>query len=500
MKLFTAEQIRAWDKYTIENEPIHSIELMERAASACTRYLVDHFGSASFLILAGTGNNGGDGLAIARQLKQSGKDVSVLHIGAATLSSDCETNLQRLKPFGIPNKKISYGYEMPAAPAAGTVVIDAILGSGQNRPLEGLEKVVAETVNTWDRDVVAIDIPTGIFADRSSSGNTAIRARYTLSFQVPKLCFMVPENEEYVGEWTTLDIGLSRSYYNITPALFEYTEMEDIRSMLQPRRMFSHKGQFGTALLLGGQKGMMGAAILAARACLRSGVGKLVSRVPGCGLNLMQVAAPEVICSVDENQDFLANLPGDLSPYSAIGIGPGIGKAPFTRELIREMLRTREVPLVLDADALNIIAEEGWQQDIPPGTVITPHIGEFSRLFGADDDHFARQEKALEISTRMGIFIVVKGRNSFLSTPNGKGYFNSTGNPGMAKAGSGDVLTGMITGLFAQKYTAEQASRISVFIHGMAGDMAEKHHSILGVTASDIIDKIGICYAKFFNN
>jgi NAD(P)H-hydrate epimerase len=500
MKLFTADQIRAWDKYTIENEPIHSIELMERAATACTRYLVDHFGSASFLILAGTGNNGGDGLAIARQLKQSGKDVSVLHIGAASLSPDCETNLQRLKPFGIPYKKISYGYEIPSAPAAGTIVIDAILGSGQNRPLEGLEKVVAETVNTWDREVVAIDIPTGIFADRTSKGNTAIRARYTLSFQVPKLCFVVPENEEYVGEWTTLDIGLLPGFYNNTPTPFELTEMEDIRRMLRPRSRFAHKGLFGTALILGGQKGMMGAAILAARACLRSGVGKLVSRVPGCGLDLMQVAAPEVICSVDENKDFLANLPGDLSPYTAIGIGPGIGKASFTRDLIRKMLRVKDIPMVLDADALNIIAEEGWQQDIPPGSVITPHIGEFSRLFGTDDDHFARLNKALEISTRMGIFIVVKGQNSFLSTPNGQGYFNSTGNPGMAKAGSGDVLTGMITGLLAQKYSEEQACRISVFIHGMAGDMAKNHHSILGVTASDIIDKIGICYVKIFNN
>jgi NAD(P)H-hydrate epimerase len=251
---------------------------------------------------------------------------------------------------------------------------------------------------------------------------------------------------------------------------------------------------------MGGQRGMMGAAILAARACLKSGVGKLVSRVPGCGLDLMQVAIPEVICSVDENQDFLANTPGDLSPYTSIGIGPGIGKAPFTRELIREMLRIRDIPLVLDADALNIIAEEGWQQDIPPGTVITPHLGEFSRLFGPDTDHFSRINRAIEISTRLGIFIVVKGQNSFLSTPNGKGYFNSTGNPGMAKAGSGDVLTGMITGLLAQQYPAEQASRIAVFMHGMAGDMAKKQHSILGVTASEIIEKIGICYVIFFHN
>jgi NAD(P)H-hydrate epimerase len=500
MKLFTADQIRAWDKFTIENELVHSIDLMERAATVCTRYLIEHFGSRRFLVIAGAGNNGGDGLAIARQLKQGGKDVSVLHVAGTTLSPDCETNLQQLKPLGIPYLKIGYANEMPVALAPHTVVIDAMLGTGQNRPLLGLEKAVVETVNAWERDVVAIDIPTGIFADSSSAGNTAIRARYTLSFQVPKLCFFIPENDEYVGEWTILDIGLSPSYYNSTPSLFGYTETEDIRAMLRPRRRFAHKGDFGTALILGGQKGMMGAAILAARACLRSGVGKLVSRVPGCGLDLMQASVPEVICSVDENQDFLANFPGDLSPYSAIGIGPGIGKAPFTRDLLRRMLGNREIPMVLDADALNIIAEEGWQKDIPPGTVITPHIGEFRRLFGDDPDHFARLNRALALSTELGIFIVVKGRNSFLSTPNGKGYFNSTGNPGMAKAGSGDVLTGMITGLLAQKYGLEQACRISVFLHGMAGDMAEKEHSSFGVTASDIIDKIGICYVKFFNN
>jgi ADP-dependent NAD(P)H-hydrate dehydratase / NAD(P)H-hydrate epimerase len=500
MKIFSADQIRAWDRFTIANEPIHSIELMERAARACTHHLVEHFGSRSFLILAGTGNNGGDGLAVARQLKQLGREVSVLHVGGTTLSPDCETNLQLLLHSGIPYKKIDDARELPGEVSAETVVIDAILGSGQNRPLEGLERSVAEKVNTWGRDVVAIDIPTGIFADRGSSGNAAIRARYTLSFQLPKLCFFVPENEAYVGEWTILDIGLSGAYYDSTSALFEYTELDDIRGMLRPRSRFAHKGHFGTALMMGGQKGMMGAAILAARACLRSGVGKLVSRVPGCGLDLMQLAAPEVICSVDENQDFLANPPVDLLPYSAIGIGPGIGKAPFTRELIRKMLRNREIPMVLDADALNIIAEEGWQREIPPGTVITPHIGEFSRLFGSDNDHFARIQKALQLSTELGIFIVVKGRNSFLSTPNGKGYFNSTGNPGMAKGGSGDVLTGMITGLLAQKYSVEQACRISVYVHGMAGDMAEKYHSTIGITASDIIDKIGFCYVKIFNN
>jgi NAD(P)H-hydrate epimerase len=270
--------------------------------------------------------------------------------------------------------------------------------------------------------------------------------------------------------------------------------------MLRPRERFAHKGNFGTALLMGGSKGMMGAAILASRACLRSGAGKLICRIPACGLDILQVTVPEAICSVDENSDFLANHPGNLGQFSAIGIGPGIGKAKYTRDLLWQMLQTRDIPLVLDADALNIIAEEGWQANIPAGSVITPHLGEFSRLFGPSADHFERVAKAVELSTRLGIFILVKGQNSFLSTPEGCGYFNSTGNPGMAKAGTGDVLTGMLTGLLAQRYSMEEACRISVFIHGMAGDMAEKEHSNYSITASDLISKIGFCYLKIFNN
>jgi NAD(P)H-hydrate epimerase len=500
MKLFSAAQIRAWDKYTIEHEPVSSIELMERAASACTEYILQHFGSSPFIIFAGSGNNGGDGMAIARQLREKGREVSVYHLAGSSLSADCATNLERLRSGGIPYKNINDARDIPPAPARDAVVIDAILGTGQSRPLEGSEKNVVETVNTWNNPVVSIDLPTGLYADRSSVGNTVVRARYTLSFQVPKLSFFMPENEPFVGKWIVLDIGLSPDFYEDTAPVYEMTTLEDIRAMFRPRKRFSHKGDFGTALLMGGSRGMMGAAILASRACLRAGAGKLISRIPACGLDLLQVAVPEAICSVDENSDFLANHPGDLAPFSAIGIGPGIGKAKYTRDLLWQMLQTRGIPLVLDADALNIIAEEGWQANIPTGSVITPHLGEFSRLFGPSANHFERISRAIELSTTLGIFILVKGQNSFLSTPEGRGYFNSTGNPGMAKAGTGDVLTGMLTGLLAQGYSMEEACRISVYIHGMAGDMAEKEHSNYAITASDLISKIGICYVKIFNN
>jgi NAD(P)H-hydrate epimerase len=450
------------------------------------------------ILFAGPGNNGGDGLAIARQLWEKGCDVSVYHLAGSSLSTDCAANLNRLRAAGIPYKIISHRQDILPAPARNTILIDAIFGTGQSRPLEGLEKDVVEAVNTWKIPVVSIDLPSGLYADSSSAENTVMRARYTLSFQVPKLCFFMPENEAFVGEWVLLDIGLSPAFYEDSAATYELTGLDDIRKMVRPRNRFAHKGSFGTALLMGGSRGMMGAAILASRACLRSGTGKLISRIPACGLDILQVAVPEAICSVDENNDFLANHPGDLSQFSAIGIGPGMGKAKYTRDLLWQMLQTRDIPLVLDADALNIIAEEGWQANIPSGSVITPHIGEFSRLFGPSANHFERISRALELSTRLGIFILVKGQNSFLSTPRGHGYFNSTGNPGMAKAGTGDVLTGMLTGLLAQRYSMEEACRISAFIHGMAGDLAEKEYSNYSVTASDLIAKIGFCYLKIF--
>ncbi|HLO82380.1 MAG TPA: NAD(P)H-hydrate epimerase, partial [Chitinophagaceae bacterium] len=293
MKLFSAAQIREWDKYTIEHEPVLSIDLMERAGMACVEFIQEHLPSSPLIIFAGPGNNGGDGLAIARLLGQKGRDVSVFQLAGSALSADCSTNLGRLKSAGIACQTISTAKDIPAPPAANAIIIDALLGTGQSRPLEGLVKDVVEAVNTWNNVVVSIDLPTGLYADRSSAGNTAVLARYTLSFQVPKLCFFMPENEDYVGDWKIMDIGLSKAYYEQTAAVYELTEIEDIRKMIRPRRKFAHKGNFGTALLMGGTKGMMGAAILAARACLRSGAGKVISRIPACGLDQLQVAVPE---------------------------------------------------------------------------------------------------------------------------------------------------------------------------------------------------------------
>ncbi len=499
MKIFSAVQIRQWDRYTVDNEPIPSIGLMERAALVCTQFIKEHIHGNSFMIFAGTGNNGGDGFAIARLLKQQGKDITIYQLVSGAVSEDCRSNFERLQSSGIECKLIRQQEDLPAFPGKETWIIDAVLGTGQNRPLEGIHKEWVDLVNSWQTQVIAIDLPTGLAADEPSGSASVVQASYTLSFQSPKLCFFMPENEDFLGDWSVLDIGLSAKYYAQTETRIELTEMGDIQRLLIPRKKFSHKGTHGTALLLCGSKGMMGAALLASGACLRSGVGKLVCRVPACGLDLLQGAHPEAICSPDDNQAILEHLPDNLGDFQAIGAGPGLGKSPETSKMISQLLEEKRVPLVLDADALNIIAMQGWQDRIPEGTIITPHIREFERLFGRFDHHQARIEAALEIAARFGIYIILKGRYSFLATPSGKGYFNPTGNAGMAKAGTGDVLTGMVTGILAQGYHPEAASKLSVYLHGMAGDLARSEYSEYGITASDLIQKIGFCYLNFFS-
>jgi len=499
MKIFSAEQIRDWDRYTIEHEPIPSIALMERAALSCLQFIKTHINATRFMVFAGNGNNGGDGMAIARLLKQQGHEVALYQVGVNDLSVDCNTNLLRLRNLGIEFRVLDSLADLPSPPPADTWIIDALLGTGQNRPLEGMYRSLVDHINSWKLPVIAIDLPTGLPADEPPTTRSVIRARYTLSFQLPKLGFFMPEYDDFVGEWVVLDIGLHKRFYEDQHFSYAVTEYNEVRNMIKPRSKFSHKGTHGTALLMAGSKGMMGAAILAAGACLRSGAGKLVCRIPGSGLDLVQGSLPEAIFSADPNPDCLESLPEGLNSFQAVGVGPGLGKSAATRALVGQILEKVGVPLVLDADALNIIAEENWQERIPPGTIITPHMKEFERLFGHYDNHQLRVGAALQVASKLGIYIVVKGRYTLVATPEGKGYFNTTGNPGMAKAGTGDVLTGMITGLLAQGYHPEAASRLSVYLHGMAGDLARSEYSEYGITASDLIQKIGFCYLNFFS-
>lgn len=489
MKIFSAEQIRAWDRYTILHEPISSIDLMERAASACTDYLLNHFPqSTTYQIVCGPGNNGGDGLAIARLLSEAGQSVKVYVSEEATSSEDQFTNLNRWKKqHGLVHHFNDFTDQTFQE---GSVIIDALFGIGKIRSIDGVFKNVVAHINQSNCTVVSIDLPSGLQADASSTDQPVVRANITLTLGSWKLGLLMPENGPLVGDVHLLPIGLHPGFLNIKETPFFLSEPGDLRPLVQPRKPFAHKGQFGTAMLMAGSSSMMGAALLSASACLRAGVGKLFCRVPAGGMLAMQTGLPEAICLPDPHPEHLSVFP-DISKMDALGVGPGLGQAPETDRVVLDTLEKTYIPRVFDADALNIIARNGWQSKLGRDCVITPHIGEFQRLFPGAEDGFMRIKTALEFSTAREICIIIKGRYSFLSTPGGQGYFNPTGNPGMAKAGSGDALTGIILGLLAQKYSVEAACRLGMYVHGLAGDMARDDLGEAGMLASDLILRIG---------
>lgn len=494
MKILSAEEIRLWDQFTIENEPIFPIDLMERAATKCTEWLLDRYPDAlSFGIFCGKGNNGGDGLAIARMLMEKNYPVIVhiLEFGHKG-TDDFQANLARLHKFPQPDIHYIQSEENFHPIPEGQIVIDALFGSGLNRSLEGVTSALVELINQSNAEVVAIDIPSGLFVDRSSRGNIIIKANHTLSFQCYKPAFLFAENEEYTGEVHILDIGLHTGFYETAQSRFELLDDEVIHSIHKPRKRFSHKGTYGHALLVTGSYGKIGAGILAARACLRSGVGLLTCHIPKCGYEILQSSVPEAMVLTDFNSSFITKVEDNLSKYETIGIGPGIGTASETKMMLRELLDGYRNPVILDADALNIISsQKDLLQLIPAGSIITPHPKEFERLFGETANEFDGMSLAMQKAEELRCIIVLKGHHTFIATPDGKGFFNSTGNAGMATGGTGDVLTGILTGLLAQGYSSVEAAMLGVYLHGLAADLAANDISMEALVAGDLINYLG---------
>lgn len=491
MKIFSAPQIKDWDVFTIEKEPISSIDLMERSATACYRWLIkNNFAEKHFHIFCGKGNNGGDGLAIARLLILNNCKTSVYILEFGKIGTDdFKTNLERLHIVSTDIHFIQSADFFPAL-KQDDVIIDAILGSGLNKPLEGITAQLVDHLNKSNAEIIAIDLPTGLFADKSSADNTIIKATHTLSFQNYKLTFLLPENEKYCSDVHLLDIGLQQQFEEQEPADFELIDFELIKAIYKPRLKFAHKGTYGHAALLCGSKGMIGAAVLTSLACLRSGVGKLTAYIPQCGYNIMQTTVPEAMVFTC-GEDYLSSATA-IEQFNAVGIGPGIGLYPSHKKLLAELFEAVHTPIIIDADALNIIAQnKELLKTIPLHSIITPHPKEFERLFGKSENYFERLTMAQTKSKEFNIYIVLKGHNSFICTPEGKGYFNSTGNPGMATAGSGDVLTGIITGLLAQGYSPLESALFGVYLHGLAGDYAAKKYSCEAMLAGDIINCLG---------
>lgn len=494
MKIFPSSSIKKLDAYTIEHEPIQSIQLMERAATALTEAICSRWDTETpVVVFAGPGNNGGDALAVARMLAEKGYKIEVFLFNTkGELSPDCQENKELLEIMDeIKFHEITSQFAPPTL-TVDHLVIDGLFGSGLNKPLSGGYAAVVKYINASSATVVAIDIPSGLMGEENTFNvkTNIIRADVTLSLQLPKLSFLFAENAEFIGEWDLLDINLSQEGIEELDTNYEMLEAEDIRSLIKPRNKFAHKGSFGHALLIAGSRGMAGASVLAARACLRSGVGLLTVHAPICNNDILQTAIPEAIVEQDVSEICFA-VPTDADDYQAIGIGPGLGRSEETEAALLEQLSNCQTPLVVDADALNILANHRHAlNNLPKGSILTPHPKELERLVGKCQDSYERLTKAIELAHTAKVHIVLKGANSTIITPNGKCFFNPTGNPGMATAGSGDVLTGIILALLAQGYAADEAAKIGTFVHGLAGDFARKKTGVISLMAGDIINNL----------
>jgi len=364
-----------------------------------------------------------------------------------------------------------------------------------NAPPAGLAGLLLNHINKSEAVVVSIDVPSGLHADKNSKENVVVKADYTLSFQQYKLAFLMAENEPFFGKVVVLDINLHQDFLNNNIASNELIDYELVKAVYKPRKPFSHKGDFGHACIIAGSYGMMGAGVLAARACLRSGVGKLTAAICKKGYDIMQLAAPEAMCKVYGN-NFIEDFK-DYKLFDALGIGPGIGIHESHQELLLRLFRDFKGTMVIDADALNILSENiKLLSSIPANCIITPHPKEFDRLFGPSANDFDRMNMALEKSQELKIYIVLKGHHTLITTPYKRAYFNSTGNAGMAKGGSGDVLTGILTGLVAQGYPSLEACLLGVYLHGLAGDIAAAKYSDASMIAGDIINELGGAFKK----
>lgn len=492
MKIFPCGIIKELDAYTIENEPIASVDLMERAAQAVVDSITSQWNRMiPVVIFAGPGNNGGDALAIARLL--AGKEYQVevfLFNPNDALSEDCRINKERLKQIPeVVFTEVNNQF-VPPALTREHLVIDGLFGSGLNKPLSGGFAAVVKYINASPATVVSIDIPSGLMGEENQPMTTTsiIHANYTFSFQLPKLAFLFAENAEYVGRWRLLDIGISEEAINETETDYFLTEEKDIRPLIRHRKKFAHKGNFGHAMLIAGSYGMAGASVLAARACLRSGVGLLTVHAPVRNNDILQTTVPEAMVEIDIHEDCFA-YPTDTDNYDAVGIGPGLGQSTETASALINQIRMTQCPMVIDADALNLLSlSRQTLTTIPKGSILTPHPKELERLVGKSNNSYEQLVKACALAQLTNAHIIVKGAYTVVVTPEGQCHFNSTGNPGMATAGSGDVLTGIILALLAQGYTAAEASRIGVFVHGMAGDLARMRYGVIALNANDIIE------------
>ena len=495
MKILTGAQIHELDQYTIDHEPVASIDLMERAARAITSAISTRFEpSTPVVVFAGPGNNGGDALAVARMLSEKGYTVDAYLFNIhGQLSDNCDKNRDRLKSEGLVHgfTEVTSNFDPPKLTPQ-TLVIDGLFGSGLNKPLTGGFASLVKYINQSPSRVVSIDIPSGLMTeDNSNNTPTAIiRADLTLTIQLKKLCMYFADCQQYLGKVQVLDIRLSKDYIKSIPSPYTTIDSEHVRQQMLHRDDFAHKGTMGHALLIAGTEGMGGAAVLATRACLRSGVGKVTALTPRCNATIMQIAVPEAVLAIDTENYYSEAVATD--EFDAVGIGPGLGRQEGSALALMSQLQQTQCPVVLDADALNMLGSHGtWISQLPDNMILTPHPRELDRL-AATTCHSDSERLAVarDMAESLRAFIVLKGHYTALCLPDGNVVFNTTGNSGMATAGSGDVLTGIITALLARGYSRKNACLVGMYLHGLAGDIAASRMGKESMVAGDIINAL----------
>ncbi len=477
----------------MENEPVSSLELMERAAEAMAGEICGMVPQDdNLLIVAGKGSNGGDGLAIARIMSNAGFRCSVLlPYPVKELSQDCSFNFKRL------SEDMEVFTNIAVTPwDRFEILIDSLLGSGLKGDIDGHAQKVINAVNDFPGKIISIDLPSGMHTEPPDTPAHIVHADLTLTVQFPKLSMLLPEAGDCCGEIRIVDISLDPGFIAQSDSKYLLVEEELIAGLLKKRLKFSNKGTYGHALVVAGSSDMMGAAILAVNGALRSGCGLVTAHIPEKQSMAIYTSVPSAMVSADKGR-FFTSLPQELDKFAVCGIGPGIGQRDETVKALTRLLHAYDKPMVLDADALNIISNHQELKDyIPHGSVLTPHPGEFQRLVGKWDGETDKLDKLRDLSRTLSSTVILKGANTAVCLSDGRIFFNPTGTPGMAKGGSGDVLTGFITGLMARGYCGEHAALLGVYLHGLGGEKAAEYYGTEAMNSADLPDFIAEAYRE----